>query len=754
MVKMKKRMLSIFVVLCMVLSMSSYMVSHAEKVVNVTNYAELKAALEADYSGEGENSSNPTMVVITAPIDFTTATGAINIGARYKTIVSASDVTISRGTYTGLMFNVENGSILNIGSDGYSGRLTFDGMDTLANAMFQTRPNSAINVHAGTFQNCNAYHEQCVFRIHGGALTLEQDVLIQNNVGNDTGGAIFINGWDDSGVASVTVNGATFTNNKSYRGGVVAAVNGGNVIINDGLFEKNAGGSSDGGNVAFLSGGSKLTMNGGIIDGAGTIDPGADDIRVQSSGFVYLNGGTIKNTALTAVNMNNWWEDSEMTVGESDGSSTFNFINCGSPAWDGGAIRNGNGGNALLTIHSAVFDNCNAERGGAIKNQGAGSELIVNDALFINCKSSDGGSAIRTENGGKVTINGGEFDRNAAPVIHSFNNGVLTITGGVFKNGNGGVAVNHNGASFSMGGDVQFSSSYYLNLNGKTIDMISALSTDGAVADIKAADGVTVLSGDYITENHEKFGALYNSGNDRCGVDSDGDVASAIAAPAFTVSLDDEIITLGFAVRTATVQANYNVGEAALIAASYGDGGKTLLSVEVFDVDVTMNTLISKNVSSEFITNGIVKVMLWDTPDTAVPLATAYSVDLSYDVPDEPSGERIEWNDVRVVTDFNGGSNLWSNAIGATITVTFTGTSISMYGTKDNTHGIVEVKVDNMFNQKVDTYGPSVGAEKLFTVSGLTDGAHTLVLTILNEKNEGSTNYYTDCHYFIINGED
>ena len=116
--------------------------------------------------------------------------------------------------------------------------------------------------------------------------------------------------------------------------------------------------------------------------------------------------------------------------------------------------------------------------------------------------------------------------------------------------------------------------------------------------------------------------------------------------------------------------------------------------------------------------------------------------------------ERIDISDPRITSSgFERGSNLWSNVIGATITVTFTGTSIAMYGTKNGTHGLAEIKIDGVFHSKIDTYGPWLGEERLFLITGLSEGDHTLVLTVLNEKNAAATDYYQDCYYFLANDD-
>ena len=78
----------------------------------------------------------------------------------------------------------------------------------------------------------------------------------------------------------------------------------------------------------------------------------------------------------------------------------------------------------------------------------------------------------------------------------------------------------------------------------------------------------------------------------------------------------------------------------------------------------------------------------------------------------------------------SGGSAALTNAKGATAAVTFTGTGITWIGVLDPYSGLATVYLDGTMNT-VDTYGSStLYQQKLFTVSGLTNGPHTLSIGI------------------------
>ena len=101
---------------------------------------------------------------------------------------------------------------------------------------------------------------------------------------------------------------------------------------------------------------------------------------------------------------------------------------------------------------------------------------------------------------------------------------------------------------------------------------------------------------------------------------------------------------------------------------------------------------------------------------------------------------RVEQDDPSIVytgvwypnyeTPHSGGSAVLTNAMGATATLSFTGTGITWIGPLDPYSGIAQVYLDGVQNP-VDTYGPTtLYQQPLFSVHGLAPGTHTLSIEV------------------------
>ena len=93
----------------------------------------------------------------------------------------------------------------------------------------------------------------------------------------------------------------------------------------------------------------------------------------------------------------------------------------------------------------------------------------------------------------------------------------------------------------------------------------------------------------------------------------------------------------------------------------------------------------------------------------------------------------------------------YSNVTNASVTFSFTGTSVSWIGGKNSEHGKASVSVDGGTAVTVDTYSAStLSQQTLFTKSGLATGNHTLKITVTNSKTAASTGYYQDVDAFTF----
>ncbi|HEU5427903.1 MAG TPA: beta-galactosidase [Actinocrinis sp.] len=83
----------------------------------------------------------------------------------------------------------------------------------------------------------------------------------------------------------------------------------------------------------------------------------------------------------------------------------------------------------------------------------------------------------------------------------------------------------------------------------------------------------------------------------------------------------------------------------------------------------------------------------------------------------------------------------FSNTAGDSLTVPFTGTAIRWIGSKTNNHGNADVYLDGVKQTTVDDSG-SQSQAVIYSVSGLTNGAHTLKIVVDGNHASGSTDNF------------
>ena len=76
---------------------------------------------------------------------------------------------------------------------------------------------------------------------------------------------------------------------------------------------------------------------------------------------------------------------------------------------------------------------------------------------------------------------------------------------------------------------------------------------------------------------------------------------------------------------------------------------------------------------------------------------------------------------------------------GSRATFSFTGTSVSWIGYRDEWSGIAKVYIDGALKATVDTYSsPSKAQTAAYTISGLAAGAHTIAVEATGTRNAAS----------------
>ncbi|MFI0939709.1 glycoside hydrolase family 2 TIM barrel-domain containing protein [Streptomyces sp. NPDC021020] len=89
------------------------------------------------------------------------------------------------------------------------------------------------------------------------------------------------------------------------------------------------------------------------------------------------------------------------------------------------------------------------------------------------------------------------------------------------------------------------------------------------------------------------------------------------------------------------------------------------------------------------------------------------------------------------------GTESFTNAVGASAQLTFTGTGVGLYSAKGNNLGIVKISVDGAVAATVDLYGPGKSpAQLVFRSAPLAYGEHTVKVECTGTKNPASSGTY------------
>ncbi|HUR16432.1 MAG TPA: M4 family metallopeptidase, partial [Candidatus Limnocylindrales bacterium] len=93
------------------------------------------------------------------------------------------------------------------------------------------------------------------------------------------------------------------------------------------------------------------------------------------------------------------------------------------------------------------------------------------------------------------------------------------------------------------------------------------------------------------------------------------------------------------------------------------------------------------------------------------------------------------WID-RAVADYWGGGSRSAKAKGATATFSFNGTAVQWITNRGQKRGKAKIYLDGVFVTRVDLYSSSASNRRIgYTVNGLTDGNHTLIIWVMGTTN-------------------
>jgi hypothetical protein len=99
----------------------------------------------------------------------------------------------------------------------------------------------------------------------------------------------------------------------------------------------------------------------------------------------------------------------------------------------------------------------------------------------------------------------------------------------------------------------------------------------------------------------------------------------------------------------------------------------------------------------------------------------------------------------------SGGGTRATSVTNATASYTFTGTDIAWISTRADNRGQATVSIDGGPATLVDLYNATLqGRRIVFAATGLTDGPHTLTVTVLGLKNAASSGFRVDIDAFAV----
>lgn len=471
---MKRRLLSAFLAVMMVLTMAPVAFAADENTVetseyvaeiNGTGYATLQAAIDAAKAGDtitllkditvdGEDKDTSRTVIdkpITLDLNDKTIKSPDNMGNNTRNFVAlyiSADVTINAttggintGTNGAYAINVMNGATLTINGGNYYGGGT----------AVQVQKGTA-NIHGGTFA-CEPYSDptygykfliNCIdsaykngtakVSIKGGSFVNydPSDSASENPIGNfcSSGYVAVKGGTEDAPVWTVEDHRVAEVGNTGYStlSAAVAAANNGDtvtllkntaedvVIPADKTITLDLNGKkltnvqSD---TITVTKGATLTVQGkGIVDNV--TDAKAP---VYNNGTTTLNGGKYTRSA-----------EADNTTSGSGGNSYYNILNHGVMTINEG-VEVYSSGHFSSLVENGYYNYSATQKGDRtayIESVGqAAPKLTINNGTF-----SGGINTIKNDDNATLTINNGEFSNVTQAVVQNHN--VATINGGTF----------------------------------------------------------------------------------------------------------------------------------------------------------------------------------------------------------------------------------------------------------------------------------------------------------------------------------
>ena len=444
---MKKRILSIALAICLVLSCVPMTVfaanADATELQNILNSGGT-VTLSKDYTIDTTmNVTNTVTLDLNGHVVKMTGSGSvIKVGSGGNLTMTDSNKTATHTDSTLPAGGVITGGNTTRGAGVYvnSGNFTMNG---------------------GTIENCSATVNGGGVLVAYGTFTMN-DGAIKDCTSTDRCGGVYV-----STSGTFTMMGGTIEN--------CSATYGGGVFSDNGTFNMSGGTinscstTNNGGGVQVNS--SKFTMSGGTINNCSTTGKGGG-VFISGSGSFTINGGTIENCSATY--------GGGVDIISSNVSPTFTMNggtirNCNAK-YDGGGVEVDSSASRsplIFTMNGGTIENCTASTNGNAVFAETNTTILANGGTIKGVVYLDSGSKIQTTSTDSYTK---FYDKVT-------NNG--TISGGVYYGGiqgSGTVNDTYYTVSFDLnGGSGSIPTQWFVNVSSATVLKPTNLTKEGFV---------------------------------------------------------------------------------------------------------------------------------------------------------------------------------------------------------------------------------------------------------------------------------
>ena len=253
------------------------------RMYNVTNEAVFNAVVQTINNDPNVSANDENVIVLCTSIPLT---GNYTLYNGKKTTIEGEGNTITVNPGAGITVTGE-GTVLNLGAEGYAEKLTIDGnakgafITVSGGATAYMYENVTLQNRQQVDQACVVLEENSVFNMHGG--------VIQNCKGK-YGGVSLKNG------SRFIMEGGTISECEANAGGGLYADNS-TVTIKDGTISGCKAVNGYGGGLYAKN--STITIEGGTISGCTTSDAGMGGGLYAYHSTITISGGTIENNKAT-----------------------------------------------------------------------------------------------------------------------------------------------------------------------------------------------------------------------------------------------------------------------------------------------------------------------------------------------------------------------------------------------------------------------------------------------------------------------